>query len=161
MHDGRQFLFSNMKDRIWNQPKRGKQSLFLTSEPRNEYSESFAAPKLSRESYNSETNLSKATLQFHYRSLHHLLMKGQPVDGQQRILSQTQRHFFLVGRIAILGPKDSQQGFKSRIFLDWHRPSRASRGENQSQRLDLWNQQNSMSFFDSTLYLNKGFCLRS
>lgn len=118
MHDGRQFLFSNMKDRIWNQPKRGKQSLFLTSEPRNEYSESFAAPKLSRESYNSETNLSKATLQFHYRSLHHLLMKGQPVDGQQRILSQTQRHFFLVGRIAILGPlKIANRGSKVAFFL--------------------------------------------
>ena len=118
MHDGRQFLFSNMKDRIWNQPKRGKQSLFLTSEPRNEYSESFAAPKLSRESYNSETNLSKATLQFHYRSLHHLLMKGQPVDGQQRILSQTQRHFFLGGRIAILGPlKIANRGSKVASFL--------------------------------------------
>lgn len=152
MHDGRQFLFSNMKDRIWNQPKRGKQSLFLTSEPRNEYSESFAAPKLSRESYNSETNLSKATLQFHYRSLHHLLMKGQPVDGQQRILSQTQRHFFLVGRIAILGP-DSQQGFKSRIFIDWHRPYRASRGENQSQIKDWICETNQIQCLSLTLHL--------
>lgn len=45
-------------------------------------------------------------------------MKGQPVDGQQRILSQTQRHFFLVGRIAILGPlKIANRGSKVASFL--------------------------------------------